>query len=304
MSAAAVDWAFATDLPAGKKLNLVFLAWKADDQGVVYWGQKKIAQALGCDDRAVRGHLKGLAEAGAITRFHRHKSNGARKSDLIVLNMPRQEPIDLEVYQGVIGGRLEGDRVPTGVNAPEGPTGENTANLPAGFGRPTGENSPPLNNKGNNQQEQLGQDARAGGDHLFDVPKRPSFKIDRTAVSSAEWIAVEGIIDSFNEVFGTRFDPHGKDNVSKIVMRLREGAPFDVAAHRAVHEANAKAPWWGSEKPDTLGVVYSPKAWPRARRCDGVPSRQSENERVRSVVREAAAAAVAAADDDMSKHGF
>ncbi len=118
-----------------------------------------------------------------------------------------------------------------------------------------------------------GEDAQ--GALAVDVPKRPRVVVNRKVVTAQEWAAVEGIIDSFNAVFGTKFGRHAKDNVSKVVMRLREGAPFDVAAHRAVHEANAKAPWWGSGKPDTLGVLYAPKAWPRARVCDGVPRSQA-----------------------------
>ncbi len=126
-----VDWAFRQEVSATQKTLLVGLAWVADDQGVTFKGQETIAERIGEDKRWIRRYLPALAEAGLITRYRRHRLNGSRTSDLIVLNMPRDEPLDLSNYSGLIGDREPGDTEPTG---------ENVSNLPARIGQPSGEN--------------------------------------------------------------------------------------------------------------------------------------------------------------------
>jgi hypothetical protein len=131
-----VDWALSVEgLTAPKQLLLVALAWITDEDGVTFKGQETVAARLAHDPRWVREHLRGLAEAGLVTRLRRHRLNGSRTTDLLVLNMPREQPIDLTAYSGIVGEPEPGDREPTGGNPPQG--------LPAGSRRPTGGNPPP-----------------------------------------------------------------------------------------------------------------------------------------------------------------
>lgn len=128
-----VDWAFQQDISATWKTLLVGLAWVADDNGVTFKGQETIAERLGSDTRWVRRYLPALAAAGLITRYRRHRLNGSHTTDLIVLNLPRDRPLDLSNYSGLIGDRVPGDREASG---------ENMSNLAARIGQPSGENSP------------------------------------------------------------------------------------------------------------------------------------------------------------------
>lgn len=130
----AVDWALVQDLTAPKNLLLVALAWVGDDAGVTFKSQATIAARIGKDPRWVREHLPGLAADGFVTRYRRHRLNGSRTTDLIVLNWPRPEPLDLDAYSGIVGDREAGDREPTGGNPPGG--------LPAGTRQASGENPP------------------------------------------------------------------------------------------------------------------------------------------------------------------
>lgn len=126
-----IDWAFQQDVSATQKTLLVGLAWVADDQGVTFKGQETLAERIGEDKRWIRRYLPALAELGLITRYRRHRLNGSRTSDLIVLNMPRDEPLDLSNYSGLLGDREPGDREASG---------ENVSDLAARIGQPSGEN--------------------------------------------------------------------------------------------------------------------------------------------------------------------
>jgi hypothetical protein len=148
-----VDWALVQDLNAPKKLLLVALVWLADDDGVTIKAQTTIAARLGKDTRWLREHLPGLAADGFVTRYRRHRMNGSRTSDLLVINWPRTEALDLENYSGIVGDREPGDREPTGGNSPGG--------QPAGSRQPTGEN-PPDQNKPLDKPATGRKEARAG----------------------------------------------------------------------------------------------------------------------------------------------
>lgn len=103
MSSIAMEWALKQEkLSAPKKLLLVTLAWVADDVGVTFKGQKTVGARMAKDPRWVREHLPELEERGLIQRHRRIRENGSRTSDLIVLNFPREEELDLTIYTGVV----------------------------------------------------------------------------------------------------------------------------------------------------------------------------------------------------------
>jgi hypothetical protein len=159
-----VDWALTREgLSAPKQLLLVALSWMADEDGVTFKGQPVIAERLGKDPRWVREHLPTLAAEGHISRLRRHLLNGARTTDLIVLNLPRDRPLDLSAYSGIVGDLEDGDAEPTGGFSPGG--------LPAKSRQPTGGFPPvlnsPLDNQGDNRRGTGGR-ARAPVDPADD----------------------------------------------------------------------------------------------------------------------------------------
>lgn len=131
-----VDWALTREgLSPPKQLLLVALAWIADEDGVTFKSQATLAARVGRDPRWIREHLPALAEAGLVSRVRRHRPNGSRTTDLLVLNVPRATPLDLSIYDGIVGELEPGDRPPTGGIPPGG--------LPAESRQATGGFSPP-----------------------------------------------------------------------------------------------------------------------------------------------------------------
>lgn len=132
-----VDWALTRDLSAPKKLLLVALAWIANDDGSTFKAQKTIGKRVAKDARWVRLHLAELAAEGYISRYRRHLVTGHRTTDLIIVNMPREEPFDFTPYNGIVGDLEPGDRVPSGGKPPQGLAAENCS--------PSGGSSPGIN---------------------------------------------------------------------------------------------------------------------------------------------------------------
>lgn len=96
------------------------------------------------------------------------------------------------------------------------------------------------------------------------TPTRPRRSVNRKVVSKQEWQMVEGIVAAFNDAFATRFKPTTGDVTSKVVMQIREHPEITLERHRQIIEAAKADPWWGNEKPDTIGVIYGPNVFPRA----------------------------------------
>jgi hypothetical protein len=67
---------------------LLYLAERADEDGQCWPSVETIAEVTGWRERAVRYALDRLEQAGLIKRERRHRSDGARSSDLIVLCLP------------------------------------------------------------------------------------------------------------------------------------------------------------------------------------------------------------------------
>lgn len=96
MSVHAIAWALDRDVSAtGAKFVLVALANYADENGIAYPSQARLAKLTSQSERAVRGHLATLEKQGFIKRAHRHAKNGARTSDIYELsyrqNLPQAE---------------------------------------------------------------------------------------------------------------------------------------------------------------------------------------------------------------------
>lgn len=82
MSLWASKWAWEKQVQlAGTKLVLLALANFADDEGVCYPGQERIADMTNMSIRSVRNQIGALEAAGLITRTTRWRADGTRNSD-------------------------------------------------------------------------------------------------------------------------------------------------------------------------------------------------------------------------------
>ncbi|MGI8630800.1 MAG: helix-turn-helix domain-containing protein [Solirubrobacteraceae bacterium] len=88
MSVRVSTWAWTTPVGGSAKLVLLALADQANDAGVCWPGQNSLADRCGIRERMVRNHLASLEADGYIKRERRHRSDGARTSDLYTLTLP------------------------------------------------------------------------------------------------------------------------------------------------------------------------------------------------------------------------
>ena len=88
MSVQAISWALgvSTGDPAAKCL-LLALANYADDEGLCWPSQERLAADTEMTDRTVRTKLRGLEEAKLISRKSRRSNTGWRTSDLYPLHL-------------------------------------------------------------------------------------------------------------------------------------------------------------------------------------------------------------------------
>jgi hypothetical protein len=244
MSSAAVEWALGLDLNAPRKVLLIALAWISDDDGATIKAQKTIAERLGKDARWVREHLPKLAEEGYVSRFRRHRLNGSRTTDLIVLNMPRITPFDPSIYDGIVGDLEPGDRTPSGGNPPGG--------LAADSRQASGGNPPPLNQPRNQppieQEERAGERASGSGKKTEDMDAVPAdFPVEMLP-------HLRGVVRVLRQVAA---DQQGARAVSaKAVARVIEPRPRKPLV-KAAHDLAA----WAADRRDLRDVVATYRNW-------------------------------------------
>jgi hypothetical protein len=75
---------------------------------------------------------------------------------------------------------------------------------------------------------------------------------------------VEEIMKRFNDAFGTKINTGRADQSKMLVMRIRERPDVGIALHEKMIAQTKANPWWGGDKPTTVGVIYSPNTFPRA----------------------------------------
>lgn len=99
MSSSAMKWARRQRIQDGVLLNVVKrLSEIADDTGVSWASQARIAAACGMSDRSVRRALRLLQQLGVVTRTRRSRGFLGRTTDLVVLSLHR----DFDIGRAVI----------------------------------------------------------------------------------------------------------------------------------------------------------------------------------------------------------
>lgn len=98
MSVQAITWAIEQDISVpAQKLLLICLANYANEDGVCWPGQKRLARDCSMTERSVRTHVKALEDAGYLTRKARRRdSDQTRTSDEYTLNISSRKnlPVD------------------------------------------------------------------------------------------------------------------------------------------------------------------------------------------------------------------
>jgi|GEM_PF-2650232 len=90
MTVQAITWALQSGTKPRERLVLIVLANYADEEGVCWPSQARMARETGYTRQTVSKILKALCDSGYITRTDRLRENGSRTSSMYVLKM--EEP--------------------------------------------------------------------------------------------------------------------------------------------------------------------------------------------------------------------
>lgn len=121
MSFQAVTWALAQPISRPTaKLILLCLANYADEDGVCWPSQKRLAADTGVTDRAIRSNLVFLEDAGLIERSRRKRPDGSRNSDSYVLSYRKIIPGVRNETTGLPEDSSDHEPVTEPINSPTG----------------------------------------------------------------------------------------------------------------------------------------------------------------------------------------
>lgn len=94
MSFDALSWAWNLELDSPiSKFILIAVAQYADQDGECFPSQITLSKKTGLAERAIRGHLAKLEDAGFIKREHRFRKDGTKTSDFITLNLDHRHVV-------------------------------------------------------------------------------------------------------------------------------------------------------------------------------------------------------------------
>lgn len=258
----------------------------------MYVGQKALAERTGKTDRTIRTQIARLKEDGLLTVLPAYRttgSKGGRAVDVYLLHLPQFESV-LAWLSG------EEERLPevfdkglpevfgTSETGSESQTGR----LPEVFGeKPATISSCTYPVEDSRTQEKASTlNAVAASKVVAAGSKVPSVTIDKLKLNADEWQAAIAIIRAFNEGAGTKFRLMGSrgdrptEHLKRIVGRLREHPEVTLEQHIDLIKRNCENPWWKGTA-TSVGVIYSPKVFPRCLATDGRPThgRTFANER-------------------------
>ncbi|MDQ6671045.1 MAG: helix-turn-helix domain-containing protein, partial [Chloroflexota bacterium] len=124
-------WVWDLDLPAARKLVMLWLAGRATDNGVAFPGEREIREKTGLGERMVRYHLQGLTEGKSgmpslgpgplLLRIERRLSAARSTSNVYILRVPWAQPTgvrrDLEELKHIPEAALNEALAAVGVGA-------------------------------------------------------------------------------------------------------------------------------------------------------------------------------------------
>lgn len=136
MSVFASAWAWERKLPtATQKLILLACADAADDNGVFWLRQKRIATKCGTCAKTVQRTLREFERSGLLTKSERFREDGGRSSNKYTLLLPTPSTLRTNSPEGGGDNKSPGGKSPggtdtqmsKGVRTPECPGGQDTA---------------------------------------------------------------------------------------------------------------------------------------------------------------------------------
>jgi len=136
MSVFASAWAWERKLPtATQKLILLACADAADDNGVFWLRQKRIATKCGTCAKTVQRTLREFERSGLLTKSERFREDGGRSSNKYTLLLPTPSTLRTNSPEGAGDNKSPGGKSPGGADTqmsrggrtPECPGGKDTA---------------------------------------------------------------------------------------------------------------------------------------------------------------------------------
>lgn len=132
MSNEVIDWAIDQELKGGaaRKLILILLANRADEQWVCWPSRRKLATESGVSLAQVGKHLLALEEEGLIRRVPWQREDGGQGSNCYLIGPTAVTPYSFSRRGGAhfrAGGSSETSRTPTPKRGPKNPQGKPTA---------------------------------------------------------------------------------------------------------------------------------------------------------------------------------
>lgn len=252
MSVQAITWSLGKAPSLASQAVLFSLANYADEWGITFVGQERLADDCACRKATITSNMTKLEEAGLIARVRRHDTRGRRTSDVVVLAplaADRAPMADADkraesVYSPEVCAlaRLGAPSVssPPSLDTLDDRLGAPDEHLSTlGVPEPSEEPSertgltPPPSARAEFSDE-LAADAQA----LL----RAKRKVDGAVVTEAEMAVATAALTEFNAQAGSDFGLGA--NLTCIVMRARERPSWDPAKHRRLVQSAFRLRWW------------------------------------------------------------
>jgi DNA-binding transcriptional ArsR family regulator len=255
MSFPGYDWAWKViavrdDVPRTAHTLVLRLGHHANKNLLAWPGVPKLAAATKTGDSTVERHLRLLAKLGLIVREPYMRPDGrGRGHDRIRLISPsaatRRSGHDQPADSAAATRR-------SGTQQPADSAGQSSIREPT-----------------------TGTDKGKGAAVPTKFPV-----VDGNPVTPAEFSLSSAAVATFNERNGSRFGLVGTtgkatESLKRIVSRIREHPELTDSDLVRIVNSNFDNPWWTEEKLGGVGVIFGPKAWPRAMANDGLPANKS-----------------------------
>lgn len=264
MSVEAITWGYQQECRTPvEKFVLVTVCNEADKSGVTFAGQARIAGACGATARTVSEHLGALEGRGVLARVRRHRPNGSRTSDYIIL---APGPVDRGAMIPA-----SSEEVPDAVFRLTADLHEDSSHEGGGGTRPV---SSSKTTRTTARQETLdGSGSSAPGKKSA----RRSVTYRGAKVPEALVRVAEELLADFNAAFERKLSPWTEDGKPQPVLRQIIGAlrarpdvePGDWK--RAIGNTAANPPGWAADRQMQIGDVFGEKAADHALANTGQP---------------------------------
>lgn len=276
MSVQAITWSLGRAASVASQATLFVLANYADEWGVTYVGQDKLAADCSCRKATISENLKRLEDAGLIGRVQRRDAKGRRTSDHVVLAplasdrgaMADADKRAREKHPAEVCDLARQDTV--GVSGRpdtlDGASGyASRADLDtAGVPEPSVE--PSVNGQHHHPQQGaratwpgVAEQMQSDGEEFL----RQKRKVSGRIVTAREMALAAAALSEFNRQLEGKFELGPW--LSLIVARVRDHPSWDAAAHARLVQSAFRLKWWerrGEKRRAKPPVIWSERSFP------------------------------------------